>query len=512
MTQKAMLIILDGYGINPETQGNAITQAHTPYLDELFQTYPHTHLVSNGRDVGLPIGIMGNSEVGHLNIGAGRIVNQLNTLIDVKIESGEFFQNDALLSAIHHAKKHRSKIHLFGLLSDGGVHSSLNHLEALLQLCKNENFFDVYYHAFMDGRDSLEDQGITFMQNHLKNVEKYQCGRVASISGRYYAMDRDNNWDRVERAYQMLVEGKGQMETDPLLAIKHSYEQKKFDEFILPIVIHENGKPLATICDDDAIIFFNFRSDRTREITRSFIYEDFTEFPVKKIKNLKYVTMVEYDIHFTPYVSVAFRSEKLENILASVIANHSCKQLRLAETEKYAHVTFFFNGGVEAPYENEDRILIPSPKVATYDMQPEMSAYLVTDKLKEIFASDSAKYDLIIVNYANCDMVGHTGIFDKVKIAVETVDKCLAMVVPLAIERGYHIIITADHGNAEQMLDINGKVMTAHSMNPVPFMVIHNAQKNISLSDGKLGDIAPTLLYLMDIPVPTQMSGKNLIN
>ena len=522
MSNKVMLIILDGYGLSHESVGNAVMKAKTPYIDELFKKFPHCRLKTNGNDVGLPKGIMGNSEVGHLNIGAGRIVYQLNSLIDTKIESKEFFSNGALLSAIEHAKKHNSKIHLFGLLSDGGVHSSLTHIDGLLEMFKKENFYHVYMHAFMDGRDTLPHSGVSFMENYCKKAEKYELGKVASISGRYYAMDRDNRWERIQKAYDALVFGKGSLDespgiidtgySDPLKVIKDSYAKNITDEFILPTLIYQNKKPLALIEDNDAIIFFNFRSDRPRELTKCFIYNDFYEFPVKKINNLKYVTMTEYDINFSPYVEVAFKNEKLNNILGKVIEDNGLTQLRIAETEKYAHVTFFFNGGFEEPFKGEDRILIPSPKIASYDLQPEMSAYEVTDNALTVLHEKN--YDLIILNFANCDMVGHTGVFDAVVRAVETVDTCVSRLIPKALEKKYNVLLTADHGNAEQMIDSNGNTMTAHSMNEVPLILIEeNCQgfNSCQIQNGKLGDIAPTILFLMGIDKPQEMTGQNLI-
>jgi len=509
MHNKALLIILDGFGLSDQAEGNAVHAANTPFIDSLYERYPHCRLKTNGRDVGLPVGIMGNSEVGHLNIGAGRIVYQLNTLIDHKIETGEFFENQALITAIDHAKSHNSKLHLFGLLSNGGVHSSLGHLDAILELCKRQDFTQVYYHAFMDGRDTLPHAGGQFVKEYCQKANEMGRGEIATICGRFYAMDRDNRWKRVEKAYNMLVNGQGEVGTDPIEVVEESYKKNITDEFILPTVIHKNGKPIATIEENDAIIFFNFRSDRPRELTKCFIYPDFAEFPVKQFNNLEYVTMTEYDAHFNTLVSVAFRNPKLVNILGQVIQDNGLKQLRLAETEKYAHVTFFFNGGVEEPFQNEDRILVDSPKIASYDLQPEMSAPAVTQKA--ITALNEKDYDLIIINFANCDMVGHTGVFDAVVKAVETVDGCLSQIVPLALEKEYNVIVTADHGNAEQMLDDAGNVMTAHSMNEVPFILITPQGKNTRLTDGKLGDIAPTLLYLMDIEVPEEMTGDYLI-
>jgi 2,3-bisphosphoglycerate-independent phosphoglycerate mutase len=508
MSKKAMLIILDGYGINKNREGNAILQTDTPFLDSLFAQYPHCELRATGRDVGLPEGIMGNSEVGHLNIGAGRVVYQLNTLIDHKIEIGEFFQNPALLAAINHAKQYKSKLHLWGLLSSGGVHSSLNHLEALLELCRREDFSEVYYHAFMDGRDTLPNDGVGFMTDYMEKVKIYGRGDVATISGRYYGMDRDNRWERVQEAYDMLVSCIGKTGTCPIQIVEDSYKSGDTDEFIKPTLVYRDGKPVALVEDGDAVIFFNFRSDRPREIMKSFIYDDFSEFPVKKFNNLHFTTMTEYDKNFNDFVSVAFRLDKLDNILGKVLADKGLSQLRLAETEKYAHVTFFFNGGVEEPFPNEERILINSPKIASYDLQPEMSAFILTETYEYL----EKDFDVVIINYANCDMVGHTGKFDAVQLAVETVDKCLSRIIPLAIKKGYNILVTADHGNAEQMLDDKGNVMTAHSMNPVPLILIPIDTTPICLEDGILADIAPTLLHVIDVNVPNEMTGRILIS
>ncbi len=509
MNKKLMLVILDGFGLNPTDYGNAISAAKKPTLDKLFAQYPSTHLKTNGLDVGLPIGIMGNSEVGHLNIGAGRVVYQLNTMIDKAVLDGSFFQNTALLSAIDHALTHKSKLHLFGLLSDGGVHSSLTHLWALLELCKQKGLPEVYYHAFMDGRDTLPHSGINFMQTFLDKSKEIGIGKVASVSGRYYAMDRDNRWERIDLAYKALVNGEGEYYEDPILAIQASYDKNLTDEFIHPKVMMEKGNPVATIQDDDSIIFFNFRADRTRQLTRCFIMPDFKEIPVTKFNNLKYVSMTEYDIKFAPYLSVGFYAVKMDNILGKVIQDNHLKQLRIAETEKYAHVTFFFNGGVEQPFEGEDRTLIPSPKIPSYDLQPEMSAFLVKDKLVETIKSN--KYDLIIVNFANCDMVGHTGFFGATMQAVETVDACMSEVIPAAQQNNYNILLTADHGNAEQMLDEEGNIFTAHSMNEVPILFILQNKTPIDPQPGVLADIAPTILKIMQVTQPPEMTGKSLI-
>ena len=507
---KTLLMILDGYGINPNTKGNAIQAAKTPNLDYYQNKYPLARLKTSGKSVGLPDGIMGNSETGHLNIGAGRVVYQLNTLIDSKIESGEFFENEALLKAINLAKEINRYVHIMGLISDGGVHSSLKHLYALIRLCKQENFSNVFIHCFMDGRDTLPNSGIGFVNDLIAYLEEQKTGRIGSIMGRFYAMDRDNRWERVERAWNALVNGIGEQNADPINAIQNSYDKDITDEFIEPIVICENKQAIAKIKDNDSIIFFNFRSDRARELTSSFIYQDFKEFDAKYLNKLCYVGMVEYDIRFNDYVPVAFRNQVLTNILGEVFEKNKVKQLRLAETEKYAHVTFFFNGGVEKAYQGEDRILVPSPKVASYDMQPEMHALIVKDECIKAIKSD--KYQSIIMNFANCDMVGHTGVFDATVKAVETVDQCVGDIIPLALEKGFSVIITADHGNAEQMFDEEGNVMTAHSLNDVPICVVSNDNSIKSIDSGILADIAPTLLELMDIEQPQEMTGKSLIN
>ncbi len=505
---KAMLIILDGYGLSPDTLGNAVKSAKTPNLDNYFQSYPNTRLNTYGKEVGLPEGIMGNSEVGHLNIGSGRIVYQLNTLIDYKIETKEFFENPALLSAINHAKENNSDLHLFGLISDGGVHSSLIHLWALLDLFEKESFNRVFLHCFMDGRDTLPHSGIDFIKLLQKKLYENKSTKIASIMGRYYAMDRDNRWERIEKAWKGLALAEGEFFTDPILAMQSSYDQNITDEFVLPKIMVENGHPVGHIKDNDSILFFNFRSDRAREITRTFIYPDFKEFPIKHFNNLKFVTMTEYDIRFNELVEVGFTNPKLVNILGKVFEDNQVHQLRLAETEKYAHVTFFFNGGIEAPFQFEDRELISSPKVASYDMQPEMSAYLVKDVCLNALNSD--KYQAIIMNFANCDMVGHTGVFEAAVKAVETVDSCLGEIVPLALAKKFSILITADHGNAEQMIDDQGNIMTAHSLNQVPLIMITPDRIKTNMLEGRLADIAPTMLKLMNIKKPMEMTGKEL--
>jgi len=505
---KVLLIILDGFGINKSNYGNAIAAAYKPNFDKFKSNNSHCRLEASGLNVGLPEGNMGNSEVGHLNIGAGRIVYQLNTLIDKKIKDKSFYHEKTILDTIKHTKENNSNIHLFGLLSDGNVHSNITHLWALLKLFKERGVNNVYYHAFMDGRDTLPHSGINFIKEFIKKSNEIGIGKIATISGRYYAMDRDNRWDRIEKAYKSIVYGKGEYFPDPIAAIQDSYSKKITDEFIIPKVITKNSKPIATVRNNDSIIFFNFRADRARQITRSFVMPNFDKFPSKKFSNLMYVCFNQYDLEFAPYLQVTFRLPELNNILGEVISTLHLKQLRLAETEKYAHVTFFFNGGREEPFKNEERILVPSPKIPTYDLQPEMSAYIVKDKL--VNALNSLEYDLIITNFANCDMVGHTGFFEAAKLAVEAVDKCLGEVIPAAQKNGYNIILTADHGNADKMLDVNGNVFTAHSLNPVPLILSLVSKEKPILNDGILADIAPTILKIMKIDIPSEMTGKTL--
>ncbi|MDY6914977.1 MAG: 2,3-bisphosphoglycerate-independent phosphoglycerate mutase [Candidatus Cloacimonadota bacterium] len=510
MENRVLLLILDGFGISKEKKGNAIKAAFKPNIDKFFNENPHSTLHASGKHVGLPEGIMGNSEVGHLNIGAGRVVYQLNTLIDKKIETGEFYENSALNNAIKHVKKNNSKLHLFGLLSDGNVHSNIKHLWALLNLAKTKGIEQVYLHAFMDGRDTLPHSGKGFIKQFQEKAKELGVGKIASISGRYYAMDRDNRWDRTEKAYRTLVEGKGEKFNDPIEAVQKSYNNDITDEFIFPLVITEKGKPVATIEDGDSIVFFNFRADRARQISRSFFMPNFDKFERKNFQNLKYVTFSEYDIKFNDYTEIAFRPKPLTNILGKVIADAGKKQLRLAETEKYAHVTFFFNGGVEKKFKNEDRLLVPSPQVATYDKKPEMSAFEVKDKLVESLYSQ--KYDLIITNFANCDMVGHTGDFKATVKAVEAVDKCVGEVVHAAKKSEYNIVLIADHGNAEKMLDEDDNIFTAHTTNLVPVVVSKvYKEKKYKVNRGKLADVAPTILKLMQLKKSKEMTGKALI-
>ena len=505
---KALLLILDGYGINSKKYGNAIAAANTPNLDKFHTQNPVGKLTASGLDVGLLDGDMGNSEVGHLNIGAGRVVYQMNSLIMKKIDDKSFFENKEIIDAIDHVKIHKSNLHIMGLLSNGNVHSNINHIWALLKFAKVNGLEQVYFHAFMDGRDTLPNSGFGFIKEFQQKSKEIGIGKIATISGRYYAMDRDTRWDRVEKAYKAFVQSDGENFTDPIKAIESSYNDNISDEFIIPKVIVTNGKAVAKINDNDSVVAFNFRADRMRQITRALKITEFDEFPTEDLNNLKFVCFNEYDVKFNEFVSVAFKLPKLNNILGEIISKNGLKQLRLAETEKYAHVTFFFNGGVEEPFMNEDRILVKSPNVATYDLKPEMSAFEVKDKL--ISAINSNEYSLIITNFANCDMVGHTGFFDAAIKAVETVDKCIGEIIPIGKKNNYNILLTADHGNADKMLDSDGNVFTAHSLNKVPF-VISLTGNNLAVDGGKLADIAPTVLKIMGIPKPPEMTGKCLI-
>ncbi|MBT4575597.1 MAG: 2,3-bisphosphoglycerate-independent phosphoglycerate mutase [Candidatus Cloacimonetes bacterium] len=505
---KALLLILDGYGINSKKYGNAIAAANTPNLDKFHTQNPVGKLTASGLDVGLLDGDMGNSEVGHLNIGAGRVVYQMNSLIMKKIDDKSFFENKEIIDAIDHVKIHKSNLHIMGLLSNGNVHSNINHIWALLKFAKVNGLEQVYFHAFMDGRDTLPNSGFGFIKEFQQKSKEIGIGKIATISGRYYAMDRDTRWDRVEKAYKAFVQSEGENFTDPIKAIESSYNDNISDEFIIPKVIVTNGKAVAKINDNDSVVAFNFRADRMRQITRALKITEFDEFPTEDLNNLKFVCFNEYDVKFNEFVSVAFKLPKLNNILGEIISKNGLKQLRLAETEKYAHVTFFFNGGVEEPFMNEDRILVKSPNVATYDLKPEMSAFEVKDKL--ISAINSNEYSLIITNFANCDMVGHTGFFDAAIKAVETVDKCIGEIIPIGKKNNYNILLTADHGNADKMLDSNGNVFTAHSLNKVP-LVISLTGNNLAVDGGKLADIAPTVLKIMGIPKPPEMTGKCLI-
>ncbi len=496
------LIIMDGFGIAPASPGNAVRAANTPNLDKILRENANSRLSASGLDVGLPDGQMGNSEVGHTNIGAGRIVFQELPRITKSIQDGDFFENEALLGAVKNCKEHDSAIHFMGLMSDGGVHSHNEHLWGLLELAKRNGLQRVYVHCFMDGRDVSPTSGADFVAQTAAKCKELGVGEIATVVGRYYAMDRDNRWERVERAYNALVFGEGKHASDPVAAIQESYANDVTDEFIEPIIAAD-----GTIGPNDSVVFFNFRPDRAREITRTLVDEKFDGFTRKNgFFPLYYVCMTQYDASM-PNVHVAFQPQTLKNTFGEYISRLGYKQLRIAETEKYAHVTFFFNGGVETMYEGEDRVLVNSPKVATYDLQPEMSAPEVTDKVVDLIHSQ--KYDVIILNFANCDMVGHTGVFDAAVKAVETVDTCVGRVVEAMREIGGISLITADHGNAERMLDEDGKSpFTAHTTNPVPFVIV-GAQ--VCLRDGRLADIAPTMLDLMGINPPEEMDGKSLI-
>lgn len=505
-----MLMILDGWGMDTPGSGNAVSLADTPHLDRLVADYPHTRLKTCGQSVGLPDGIMGNSEVGHLNIGAGRIVYQDLLRIDNAIADGSFFENRAIAQCMRRVKEKKSRLHLAGLVSDGGVHSQLTHLLALLDLAKKKGLSDVFVHAILDGRDTAPDGGLGYVGRVQQHIEKIGKGAIASICGRYYAMDRDTRWERTEKAYRLMTEGEGQPEQDPLTAIRNAYAREETDEFVKPIVIvGPDEMPLTKVQDDDAILFFNFRADRARQITRAFTDADFQGFERRVRPDLSdYVCMTLYDEHFT--LPTAFPPEHLENILGEVVSAAGLHQLRIAETEKYAHVTYFFNGGEEKPFQNEERCLIPSPRdVPTYDHKPEMSAEEVTEEvLKRI---DSDQYDLIVLNFANMDMVGHTGVISAAVKACETVDRCVGRIVKAVQSKGGAVLITADHGNAETMLTGKGKMHTAHTLNMVRLIYVNAHQKAVRLEEGILGDIAPTILQILGIPQPGQMTGKPLI-
>ncbi len=507
MKKPTILLILDGFGYSPNKIGNAIFSANTPNIDGLLAQYPNALIGSSGLDVGLPNGQMGNSEVGHLNIGAGRIVYQDFTRISKSINEKTFFNNAAFLKAIENAKKHNTALHLFGLLSDGGVHSHIQHLYALLDLLKSNELYKVFLHIFLDGRDVPPKSALDYIKNLKTYMKNKKIGEIATISGRYYAMDRDKRWDRVEAAYNAMVFGKGYKASSAEEAIINAYERGETDEFVKPTVIIKNQKAVKMIAENDSIIMFNFRPDRAREITRSFTDKLFNEFKRRQGHfPVFYVCMTQYDATM-PNVSLAYPPQKLKNTLGEYVAGLGLKQLRIAETEKYAHVTFFLNGGIEEPNKNEDRILIPSPKVATYDLKPEMSAFEVTDKVIEVIRKN--QYDLIILNYANADMVGHTGIMKAAVQAVETVDKCIGRIVEAVRNRDGDLIITADHGNADLMKDKYGNPVTAHSLNKVPFILVSN--ESYPLSNGILADIAPTLLDVMGLEIPEEMTGRSLL-
>lgn len=506
MKKPLALIIMDGFGLRKETVGNAIAAAKHPNLDRLWATCPHTQIGASGMDVGLPDGQMGNSEVGHTNMGAGRIVYQELTRITKSIEDGEYLSNPVLLHAMENAKKPGAALHLMGLLSDGGVHSHIHHLFGLIEMAKKMGVEKVYIHCFMDGRDVPPTSGAEYIEELQKELEKTGVGKIATVSGRYYAMDRDNRWERVVKAYDAMVNGEGVKAPDPAAMMRQSYADGVTDEFIVPAVVTEG----AEVKSGDSVIFFNFRPDRARELTRTLVDPDFAGFERKKgFFPLTYICMTQYDATM-PNVEVAYAPQSLANTFGEYISKNGLTQLRIAETEKYAHVTFFFNGGVEAPYPGEDRALIPSPKVATYDLQPEMSAYLVTDEVVKRIRS--GKYDVIILNYANCDMVGHTGVFEAAVKAVEAVDTCLGRTLAAIEEMGGRAFVTADHGNADMMTDEEGNPFTAHTTNPVPFIAVGFPEGSKLLPHGgRLADIAPTMLQALGLPQPAEMTGRSML-
>ena len=510
-----VLLILDGYGLNDKTEGNAVAQAKTPVMDKLMKECPFVKGNASGMAVGLPDGQMGNSEVGHLNMGAGRIVYQELTRITKEIQDGTFFENPGLLEAVENCKKNNSALHMYGLVSDGGVHSHNTHIYGLLELAKRNGLDKVYVHCFLDGRDTPPASGKDFVEELEAKMKEIGVGKVGVISGRYYAMDRDNNYDRVEKAYLALTKGEGNKANSASEAIQKSYDEGVTDEFVVPVVVCENGEPVATVKDGDSIIFFNFRPDRAREITRAFCDDDFKGFDRKRL-DIKYVCFTEYDPTI-PNKSVAFHKVEVTNTFGEWLAANGLKQARIAETEKYAHVTFFFNGGVEAPNEGEERILVNSPKyVPTYDKKPRMSAYTVCDKLSEAITAKnedgSSKYDVIICNFANPDMVGHTGVLAAATEAIEVIDKCVGEIVEFVKEVGGTMFICADHGNAEQLIDYEtGEPFTAHTTNPGPFILVNGPEGKKLREGGCLADIVPTIIELMGMQQPAEMTGKSLL-
>ena len=504
-----VLMILDGYGLNETHNGNAVYEAKTPVMDKLMAECPFVEGNASGLAVGLPDGQMGNSEVGHMNMGAGRIVYQELTRITKEINDGDFFKNEALLTAMKNAKDNDSAIHFMGLLSDGGVHSHNTHLYGLLEMAKREGLEKVYVHCFLDGRDTPPASGKGYIEELQAKMKEIGVGEIGVVSGRYYAMDRDNRWDRVELAYNALTKGEGVKGTDAAEAVQASYDNEKTDEFVLPTVMEKDGKPVAVIQDKDSVVFFNFRPDRAREITRAFCDDDFQGFAREKRLDLTYVCFTDYDETIANKL-VAFHKVQLHNTFGEYLAAHDMTQVRIAETEKYAHVTFFFNGGVEEPNKGEDRILVKSPKVATYDLQPEMSAVQVCDKLVEAIKSD--KYDVVIINFANPDMVGHTGVEEAAIKAVETVDACVGRAVEAVKGVNGQMFICADHGNAEQLVDNEtGEAFTAHTTNPVPFILVNADPKYTLREGGCLADIIPTLIELMGMEKPSEMTGESLL-
>ena len=504
--RKVILVIMDGWGLGKVASSDAILNANVPFTRSLYKNYPNTTLITCGEAVGLPDGQMGNSEVGHLNLGAGRVVYQELQRINVAVRDGSFAKNETLLGSIRFAKVNNKPLHLLGLVSDGGVHSHISHLKAIIDVCKAEGLKEVYIHAFTDGRDCDPKSGLGFiteLQQHLN----MSVGKIATVSGRYFAMDRDKRWERVKLAYDALVNGVGERATDAIAAIENSYVHNITDEFIKPTVIIDEGQqPLATIKDGDVAICFNFRTDRCREITQVLTQADFSEFDMRKL-SLHYTTMTEYDQTYKN-VQVIFDNDNLNNTLGEILEKHGLKQIRAAETEKYPHVTFFFSGGREKVFEGEKRIMAPSPKVATYDLKPEMSAYELTNLVLPEIQNQTA--DFICLNYANADMVGHTGVWEAAIKAAETVDKCVEQIVTTGLKNGYTIFLTADHGNSDYMINEDGSPNTAHTLNPVPFFIIDKDWKG-SIKPGKLGDIAPTILTMMELEIPKEMSGEVLI-
>lgn len=508
MSQKrVILVIMDGWGLGKVASADAIQHANVPFTKSLYTKYPNTTLVTCGEAVGLPDGQMGNSEVGHLNLGAGRVVYQELQRINVAVRDGSFAKNETLLASVKYAKMNNKPLHLLGLVSDGGVHSHINHLKAIVDVCKAEGLQHVFIHAFTDGRDCDPKSGLGFiteLQAHLNT----SVGKIATVSGRYYAMDRDKRWERVKLAYDALVKGTGAKATDAIQAVENSYASAVTDEFIKPtIIVNENQQPLATIADGDVALCFNFRTDRCREITQVLTQMDLPEFDMKHL-SLHYTTMTEYDKTYKK-VHVVFENDNLNNTLGEILQQNGLKQIRIAETEKYPHVSFFFSGGREVPFEGEKRLMVQSPKVATYDLQPEMSAFEVTDAIVPEILNKTA--DFICLNFANADMVGHTGVWSAAIKAVETVDKCVERVVTAALESDYAVFLTADHGNSDYLINEDGSPNTAHTLNPVPFFIIDKTWRG-AIKPGKLGDIAPTILTLMKLPIPKEMTGEILID
>ena len=502
--KKVILIIMDGWGLGKKKESDAIQNANVPFVNSLYKQYPNATLVTCGEAVGLPAGQMGNSEVGHLNLGAGRIVYQELERINVAVKNGEFQSNKILLNSLNYAKNNNKSLHLIGLVSDGGVHSHINHLKAITSLSKEKNIENVYVHAFTDGRDTDPKSGLNFLKDLQKHLDE-TTGKIATITGRYYAMDRDKRWERVKIAYDALVHRTGHVTDDIFSAISSSYEKDVTDEFLLPII--NSNTPGSAIKDGDAVICFNFRTDRCREITEALTQTAFPDYNMKPLQ-LDYTTMTMYN-HAYKNIHVIFEKDDLSGTLGEILAANNKKQIRIAETEKYPHVTFFFSGGREVPFEGEKRIMIPSPKVATYDLKPQMSAYEVTDALLPEIENKTA--DFICLNFANTDMVGHTGVWNAVIIAAETVDKCVEKIVTAGLQNGYTIFLTADHGNADYMINEDGTPNTAHTLNPVPFFIIDKDWKG-EIKNGKLGDLAPTILTMMHLPIPPQMTGEVLIN